>query len=54
QPPTLLVGSPVLPLPLPVRPHILPHLGAVVCQPVLRVVILGGIIYAREDIGNVR
>ncbi|GJZ92403.1 hypothetical protein Tco_0664468 [Tanacetum coccineum] len=44
------VGSPVLPPPLPVRPPVLPPRGAAVDQPALRVVILDGIIYTREDI----
>nr|GEV27087.1 hypothetical protein [Tanacetum cinerariifolium] len=46
------VGSPVLPPPLQVRPLILPPRDAVVDRPALHVVILGGIIYIREDIGG--
>ncbi|GJW06064.1 hypothetical protein Tco_1568487 [Tanacetum coccineum] len=45
-------GSPVLPHPLPVRPPVLPPHGATVDRPALCVVILGGIIYTREDIGG--
>ncbi|GJY87857.1 hypothetical protein Tco_0502485 [Tanacetum coccineum] len=51
---TLPVGSPVLPPPLPVRPPILPPRGSAFCRPAFRVVILGGIVYAREDVGTVR
>ncbi|GJW01325.1 hypothetical protein Tco_1556576 [Tanacetum coccineum] len=50
RPPTLLVRSPVLPPPLPVRPPVLPTRDAAVCRPALCVVILGCIVYAREDI----
>nr|GEU68904.1 hypothetical protein [Tanacetum cinerariifolium] len=39
---------------LPVRPPVLPPRGATVCWPTLCVVILGGIVYAKEDVGNVR
>ncbi|GJU49404.1 hypothetical protein Tco_1218959 [Tanacetum coccineum] len=48
----LPLGSPVLPPPLPVRPPILSPRGAAVDQLALCVVILGGIIYTREDIGD--
>nr|GEX75179.1 hypothetical protein [Tanacetum cinerariifolium] len=54
RPQTLPVGSPVLPPPQPVRPHVLPPRSATVDRPALCVVIFGGIIYTREDIGNIR
>ncbi|GKF82769.1 hypothetical protein Tco_0244425, partial [Tanacetum coccineum] len=44
RPPTLPVGSLVLPPPLPVRPPVLPPHGVAVDLPTLGVVILGGII----------
>ncbi|GKD04257.1 hypothetical protein Tco_1179231, partial [Tanacetum coccineum] len=44
------VGSLVLPPPLPVCPPVLPPRGAAVDRYALRVIILGGIIYMREDI----
>ncbi|GJR41157.1 hypothetical protein Tco_1216841 [Tanacetum coccineum] len=48
-------GQPlVLPPTLPVRPPFLPPCVAAVAWPALRVIILGGIIYTKEDIGNVR
>ncbi|GJT97017.1 hypothetical protein Tco_1092535 [Tanacetum coccineum] len=40
----------ILPPPLPVRPPVLPPRGAVVDRPALRVIILGDIIYTRENI----
>ncbi|GKB46771.1 hypothetical protein Tco_0897524, partial [Tanacetum coccineum] len=43
------LGSLVLPPPLPVRPPVLLPCGAVVARPALCVVILRGIVYARED-----
>nr|GFB28461.1 hypothetical protein [Tanacetum cinerariifolium] len=46
-------ASPVLPPHLPVHPPVLPPHGVAVCRLALRVVIFGGIVYAREDIGNV-
>ncbi|GJS57796.1 serine/threonine-protein kinase HT1-like protein [Tanacetum coccineum] len=51
RPSTLPVGSPVLPPPLLVRPPVLLPRGAAVDRPTLYVVILGGILYTREDIG---
>ncbi|GKG62002.1 hypothetical protein Tco_0623719, partial [Tanacetum coccineum] len=42
------------PPPLPVCPPVLLPRGATVYRPALRVVILGGIVYAREDVGNIR
>ncbi|GJV81577.1 hypothetical protein Tco_1517447 [Tanacetum coccineum] len=47
------VGSLVLPPPLSVCPPILLPYSVVVVRPALRVIILGGIIYMREDIGNI-
>ncbi|GKF49237.1 hypothetical protein Tco_0142488, partial [Tanacetum coccineum] len=39
---------------LSVRPPILPPRGAAVARPALHVVIRGGTIYTRENMGNVR
>nr|GEW94715.1 hypothetical protein [Tanacetum cinerariifolium] len=52
HPPTLSVGSPVLLPPLLVHPPVFPPSGAAVDRPALHVVIFGGIIYTREDIGE--
>ncbi|GKG54658.1 hypothetical protein Tco_0560313, partial [Tanacetum coccineum] len=52
-PSPLPLGSLVLPTPLLVRPPVLPPRGAAVDQLAHCVVILGGIIYMRENIGNV-
>nr|GEV46209.1 hypothetical protein [Tanacetum cinerariifolium] len=49
-PPPLPVGSLVLPPHLPVHPPVLLPRGAAVDRPGLRVIILGDIIYMREDI----
>ncbi|GJR29647.1 RNA-directed DNA polymerase, eukaryota, reverse transcriptase zinc-binding domain protein [Tanacetum coccineum] len=43
---------PALPPRLPVRPPVLPPRGAAVCRLAVRVIILGGIFYTREDIGK--
>ncbi|GKF86979.1 hypothetical protein Tco_0254806, partial [Tanacetum coccineum] len=43
-----------LPSPLPARPPVPHPYDAAVGQPALRVVIDGGIIYTRENMGNVR
>ncbi|GJZ23091.1 hypothetical protein Tco_0560550 [Tanacetum coccineum] len=40
----------ILPPPLPVRPPVLPPRGATVDRPALRVIILGDIVYMRENI----
>ncbi|GJY96057.1 hypothetical protein Tco_0512418 [Tanacetum coccineum] len=53
-PPPLPVFSPILPPLLLVRPLVLQPRCTAVDRPALRVVILGGIIYMREDIGNIR
>ncbi|GJY57906.1 hypothetical protein Tco_0457798 [Tanacetum coccineum] len=39
---------------LPTRPPVPPPHGAAVDRPALRVIILGGIIYTRENMGNIR
>ncbi|GJR22475.1 reverse transcriptase domain-containing protein [Tanacetum coccineum] len=50
----LLTGSLVLLAPLPTRPPVPPPRGAAVDRLALHVVILGGIIYTRVNMGNVR
>ncbi|GJU43619.1 reverse transcriptase domain-containing protein [Tanacetum coccineum] len=49
----LITGSLVLLAPLPTHPPIPPSCGATVDQPALRVFILGGIIYTRENMGSI-